>query len=136
LYKHAKFFSVDNNGTLNELKSLEHPEGRQHIKDLTSDLPGRSFDSSGSGGRHAMETKLSPKEQSAIGFSKIICDQLESYRSKGEFDKLIVAAPPEFLGLLRKKMGTNISRTISTEIDKNLVNLSNEEIRQHLPERI
>ncbi len=132
----AKFFSVEKNGALSELLSLEHPEGRQHITDLTSDLPGRSFDSSKSGGRHALETKLSPKQQGAINFSKLICDKLESCHSKGEFDKLIITAPPVFLGLLRKKMGSNITRIISTEIAKNFIDLSDKEIRQHLPDRI
>lgn len=132
----AKFFSVDTKGLLNELEILEHPEGRLHVSELTSDLPGRAFDSAGNGGRHAMETKISPKEQEAIGFAKQIGTQLESHREKGEFEKLIVIAPPAFLGLLRKKMGPNITRTITKEIGKNLVGQTNQEIQKHLPEKI
>ena len=132
----AKFFSVDKKGILSELERLEHPEGRLHVSELTSDLPGRAFDSAGNGGRHTMETKLSPKEQEAIGFAKKIGHQLESHREKGEFEKLIVIAPPAFLGLLRKKMGANITRTITTEIGKNLIGQTDQEIRKHLPEKI
>ena len=82
---------------------LVHPESRQHEQELTSDLPGRAFDSGGQG-RHAMGTEISPKEQEAITFAKMVSDYLETARVQHSYEKLVLVAAPTFLGLLRKNL--------------------------------
>lgn len=132
----AKIFNLEKGRALSILKQYEEQDNRKHLSDLTADLPGRTFNSAADGGRHSMEARTTHKEQGAKEFARKLCNDLDSFREKGDFDKLVLAASPSFLGELRKNMSHNTSRLISTEITKNLTALNNEEILKHLPERI
>jgi protein required for attachment to host cells len=132
----ARIFAVDQpRGPLQELDILAHPEARLHEQELTTDLPGRAFDSGGEG-RHAMGQGVSPKEQEALRFAKRTADYLEAARVEGRFDKLILVAAPRFLGQLRQQFSPPAAAAIVQEIAKNLAQQPADEIRQHLPERL
>lgn len=133
----ARIFQADSavGGSLQELDSLAHPEARLHAHELTSDLPGRAFDSSGQGGRHAMEQNLDPKENEALKFARQIADYLETAHTESKFTQLVLAAAPKFLGYLRHNLSTQVTGLVSQAIDKNLVQHTPANIRRHLPER-
>lgn len=132
----ARIFTVETSrGPLRELDVLLHPEARLHEQDLTTDLPGRAFDSVGEG-RHAMGQSVTPKEHEAITFAKEVADYLDKARSEGRYHKLLLVAAPRFLGLLRQNLSAATSGLVGEEIDKNLVQHSAEDIRKHLPERL
>ncbi|TCK18618.1 protein required for attachment to host cells [Thiogranum longum] len=131
----ARIFAVDDpHGPLLQVDKLEHPEARKREQELTSDRPGRSFDSAGQG-RHAMGTAVEPKKEEALRFAKQIADYLQAAHREGRFNRLLLVAGPPLLGLLRDKLkvlsGANIS-----EIDKNLGQYEAQEIRSHLPDRL
>ena len=123
-------------GPLHELETLAHPEGRLHTQDLTSDLPGRAFDTTGEGGRHAMEQQVDPKEREALKFARQISEYLEAAQDESKFHKLVIVAAPRFLGHLRQCLSTRLNGLIAHEIDKNLTQQTAEDIRRHLPERL
>ncbi len=132
----ARIFEVKSSrGPLQELEVLTHPEARLHTQDLTSDFPGRTFDSAGEG-RHAMGQPVDPKEQEGIRFAKQVADHLEAARVNGQFDKLIIAAAPKFLGQLRQHLSNQVVTMVTQEIDKNLTQHTAADIRNHLPERL
>ena len=111
-----------------------NPAARQGGRDLSSDRPGRAFDSGGQG-RHAMGVSVDPKETELQSFARAIGERIEAARIGGDFSKLILVAAPHFLGALRKCIKNATRQTIVAEIDKNIVRQSPEEIRQSLPER-
>ena len=122
-------------GPIHELASLEHPEARMHERDLTSDLPGRALDSKGGGGgRHGYEQHIGPKEEHAIRFAKELADRLEDARVRDRFDRVILAAAPKFLGLIRDHLSSGTAALVTEELPKNLVQQSPDEIRKHLPD--
>ena len=128
----ARIFAMENpNIPLTEIRDMVHPESRAHAQELTSDLPGRSFDSHGQG-RHAMEVNVDVKEQESILFAEQLADFINSECSGQKADKLYIAAAPHFLGLLRKKLDDATKRHIVRQIDKNLVTMDEAEIRDHL----
>ena len=132
----ARIFSADRPlGSIEEIETLAHPEGRVHEQQITSDLPGRSFDSGGQG-RHAMSSTVDPKRQGIIDFAKRIGDHLEAARVRGNFERLIIIAAPMFLGLIRDNLSNNTIKHVIKEINKNLAQFDAKEIRQHLPERL
>ncbi len=132
----ARILKADNAiGPLQEIEALVHPESRLHERELTSDLPGRAFDSAGQG-RHAMEQPVDPKQQEMISFAKFLAQRLDEARERGEFKQLIIVAAPTVLGQLRKALSPETARRVSYELDKNISLLRPEEIRQHLPERL
>jgi len=118
---------------LSEITLLEHPEGRLHEQELTSDLPGRAFDSGGQG-RHVMGTPVDPKKQEAIKFAKLVADHLEAGRVNGSFSRLYVIAAPAFLGQLRDHLSTSLKQIVQGTIDKNLVAQDEKVIREQLPD--
>lgn len=124
------------NGRLEELDNRVHPEGRLKDRDLGADRPGRAFDSMGEG-RHAMGKQRSPSEQLSIRFAGEVVDWLdERYRGDG-FERLVLVAPPRFLGLIRDALTPTLAQAVGLAVDKDLASIERpEEIRTHLPEWI
>jgi len=126
------FFGSKPGGNLEEVTSFEHAESRMHEQKLTSDLPGRAFDSGGQG-RHVMGKSVEPKRQEAIVFAKQLVNYLEAGRKRGQYGKLYVIAAPALLGLLRKQYTPALVSMIADEVDKDLTQLDAKEIRERLP---
>ncbi|ALQ51550.1 host attachment protein [Nitrosomonas ureae] len=132
----ATLFTADSPTTsLTELMNFDNPSARIKQMELSSDRPGRSFDSHGEG-RHAMAVEVEPKEQEQIRFAKLIVDRLEHGRLENAFERLVVVAAPTFLGLLRAHFNAPLSSLLSLEIDKDYTALRPEELRTRLPERL
>lgn len=112
--------TLEAGGKLRELADLTHPESRLHDRELTSDLPGRAFDSHGEG-RHGMEPSTSPREHEVRSFAAEIAAYLERGRHEGSYDRLVLVAPPRFLGLLRAELTDACRESVIGELDKNLV---------------
>ncbi len=113
------------------LRVFDNPEGKAHERELTSDLPGRAFDSGGQG-RHAMEQQVSPKQEAAIRFAGELADALAAEADR--YDKLYLAAPPAFLGLLRQKLNGRLNGKALVEVDKDYAALDARALRERLPE--
>lgn len=132
----ARLFATEApTGQLEEMEEMVHTEGRLHEQKLVSDLPGRTFDSTGAG-RHAKAPGVAPKEQEAVNFAIQVAGRLEAGRTEERFDGLVLVAAPHFLGLLRERLGPPTRDRVILELDKNLVHLDGREIRGHLPERL
>lgn len=129
----ARIFVTDQQiRMLSEMETFTHPESRSHEQELTSDLPGRSFDSSGKG-RHAMGQEVEPKKQEAITFAKYIANYLDLRRKEAKYTGLIIIAAPAMLGMLRENLNVATKKLVLDEIDKDLTQHSVEDIKQHLP---
>ncbi|SES75706.1 Protein required for attachment to host cells [Nitrosomonas marina] len=132
----AKLFSADSPiGPLTEIETFDNPAARTKQSDLTTDRPGRSFDSHGEG-RHAMEVDVSPHEQEQIRFAKFLADRLEQGRLTKKFDRFVIVAAPAFLGLLRANLSAALTTLMSLEIDKDYTAMKIDELRTRLPERL
>ena len=117
---------------MQELEDLINPEGRANVRNLISDRPGRSFDSRGRG-RHAMDPEVDAVREHAERFAKQVADRVEQGRKEGAFDELVLAAAPEFLGMLRQYLSDTTLRQVRATVDKNLVLMDEPEIRARLP---
>lgn len=129
----ARFFTTATpSSALDEFDGLEHPEGRLHDRDITTDLPGRIKSSDGVG--HAFSQATDPKEYESAVFAKFISDCLIDAYSAHQFEQLIIVAGPDLLGLLRKQLPEQLQKQVCFELNKTLTTLSAEDIRKHLPE--
>ncbi len=127
------FISPSRTGPLTLQESWQHPPARMHEQALTTDLPGKTFDSGGMG-RHAMATAVAPKEHEAEIFAAMLAKEMEQRRCTLALQRLHVLAGPEFLGLLRKKFSREVEHLIASEKACGLTAMSVEEVRQHLPD--
>ena len=132
----ARIFSSNGNlSEMQEVETLTHPAGRLHEQELTSDLPGRAFDSTGHA-RHAMGQPVDPKKQEEIVFAKQIADHLDEERKQKTFEHLILIAPPAMLGFLRDSLSAETRKRVTEEIHKDLTQHTLADIKQHLPQHL
>jgi len=129
----ARFFPREKNRSLTESEIMVSPEQRLQEQALVSDRAGRSFDSRG-GARHAMEPPTTKRQQVAIDFARRLAEELEQLRQAGELERLVLVAPPRFLGHLRSQLGAETQQLVALSIDKDLTQYSTRQVEEHLPE--
>ncbi len=107
---------------------LSDPLAHLHDRDFKSDRPGvfdRAVPAGGRRGavaRHGTGGERRPRRHEAALFARAIAQQLEQARARHEFDRLVVAAGPGFLGLLRKAFPEALRAQVAAEVRKDLVN--------------
>src|SRR5437773_2128773 len=94
--------------------SYEHADSRAHVRDLMADAQGRkpvgpvpaakAASPGGGYGRPGAEPDTDPKEVEAQKFAHELAAMLEKGRSDHVYERLIVVAPPHFLGLMRSAL--------------------------------
>ena len=130
----ARCFAMIEDRTLSEFESLVSPQQRLHEAELTSDRSGRTFDSGGQGS-HAMEPPQTVREHDAEEFARRLAARVEGGRVAGEIERLVLIAPPKFLGLIRSKLSEGSSRLVALSIAKDLTIRSADEVLEHIPDR-
>lgn len=118
-------------GQLVERASFEHPEARMHGIDLTRERPG-SVQESANDARHGIEPRLDLHDKIAIEFAHDLAGVLNRGRIDHQFDRLVLVAPPRFLGLLRDCLDDKVARLVSASLNKDASHASAEEIDQML----
>jgi protein required for attachment to host cells len=132
---HARILTAESpGGALAERESFIDPDVRVKQSELKTDRPGASFARAGHG-QHAMTSEVEPREQERIRFAKLIADRLEAGRVANAFERVILVASPEFLGLLREQLGAPLQSRVTFTLDKDYVTQTPEEIRARLPDR-
>jgi len=105
---------------------------RDHSKDF-ADRPGRAFESADIS-RHAMEPGEDPARRDKRDAAADIGKRLSDHAQKQDFQRLILVAPPQFMGDLRKHLSAAASNAVIAEIDKDLTGESDASIRDRLAE--
>jgi protein required for attachment to host cells len=114
LFTHDKKFAP-----LQELRQVDWPAGRAPGRELSSDRPGRSFDSAGHG-RHAMEPRTGIHEEEENRLARDIAQTLADAGQRGEFRNLVIISAPRLLGHLRDVLPAAVKQSVQLEIDKDL----------------
>lgn len=128
----ARIFANTGPGTgLALVTGAEHPESRLHTRDIGTDQPGRSFDSSGQG-RHAMEPPVDWHRFEKTRFAGEMAAIIDGAAKADRFDRLVVTAPPQVLGDLRKALGKHARDRVVGELDKDLTHLEPNALAPHL----
>ena len=116
---------------LTEIENLVHPESRSPGHALTSDRPGRTFNSRGRT-RHAMQPKHSAHEIALQDFAQDLARRLERGRKNGDFQQLILVAGPRCIGRLHQHLSPATAALVKREVHRNLVRRSETTLRAHL----
>ena len=119
-------------------KEFEHAASRAREHDLVTDKPGRTNQSMGSGGhlghgsRSSMEPGTSAKAMEHDRFARSLADELNTEFSRNRFARLVVAANPEFLGLLREHLSDPVTKNLAGSLNKDYTSLGDKELEEHL----
>ena len=114
------------------VKECKHSASRVTGGGLTTDQPGRTHGSDGGSARSAMESKTSPKEIEFEHFAHELAGVLHDGHGQQAYGRIVLVAPPHFLGLLRKAINDTVSKLIGATLDKDYLHLREKEIHQHL----
>jgi len=119
------------------LQGIDHPEGRQQDGDFDADRPGRSFRrDAGDVRRAAMSRSEGPHERAVADFARALASRLEHARATGQYDRLVLVAPPKFLGLVRSSLDAPTEQCVVGSLDKDLAASDEEELVRQLGEVI
>jgi protein required for attachment to host cells len=137
----ADFYELERRDMpLQLVQRLEDPDARLHDRDLKSDKPGRVFDHAAAPGtrrgavaHHSTGGERNPRKVEARRFARRIVEALDEARQQKRYDRLILMAPPAFLGLLREQMPPAVHAILSAEVGKDLVHEPPEALSAYLP---
>ncbi len=100
-----------------------------HARQTGTDRPGRTLDSTGSA-RHAEQPRVDPHRMEKVRFAQFIGEWLEEHHQ--QFDALVVVAPPQILGAMRKAYGAETAKRLASEVDKDLTKVPPSELQRRL----
>jgi protein required for attachment to host cells len=136
----ARFYDIERGSPMQIAGRLLNPDAHLHDRDLKSDRPGRVFSRAavsgkrrGASARHATGGENSPRKQLAVLFARRIGAELERARRAGRFDRLVVMAGPQFLGVLRTVLPSAVRKVTVAEVGRDLVHQTESVVRAHLP---
>lgn len=133
----ARIFQTDGGADrLQEVDDLLNPEGRLDEADLRHDPKGRFY---GKGERyqaHTAEPSVSQAAHDEEKFSREVGRLLDQSCDSQRFDSLVMVAPPEFLGQLRKQLSARVAQRITQQFDTGLANWSEQQIRDYLKQHL
>lgn len=102
-------------------------------QEIGSDRPGRAF-SPANGQSSSMEPKVDWHRFEKAQFAKEVAKAVEKAAIAGEFDRLVLVAPPQALGDLRAAMGSHAQGKIVAELGKDLTHMPLHELEPRLAE--
>jgi protein required for attachment to host cells len=114
-----------------ELDTWVNPQDRLRRQDLVTDRPGR-IAGQANAQRTAYTAPTDPKDQVEAEFASTLVDTLVRALDDGKFNRLVLVAPPRFMGLLRKSEPKRLSGMVFREILKDLTHETTPEIQRHI----
>jgi protein required for attachment to host cells len=128
--QHARFFEreVPFGGWRERTEAAEEIHNRPSHERGT-ERPGRAHESVG-GARHAIEPKTDPHRAAKQAFAGHLAARLEA--EAGGYHRLLLVAPPAFLGDLRAELGEGARARLRGTLDKDLTKLPPAEIAAQL----
>ncbi len=131
---HQRARVLANGGPGRGLKPVTGMEFETHLKagrDIAADRPGRSFESGGVS-RHAVSPRTDPRRLEAQRFVKRVADALASASKKGDYDRLVLVAPPRALGEFRKSLPAAVKGKVVGELGDDLTKAPTKKLAGHI----
>ncbi len=123
----ARIFATDDRAVpFHLIDSFEHPQSRSRVRDLMADANGRKpmgaplLGHAGGSARPGVAPDTDPKWVEAQKFARELAARLEAGLHQRAYDHLVVAAPPQFLGLLRHTLSEQVKAHLELSLDKDL----------------
>ncbi len=137
----ARFYDVERyDGELRPAGEISDPLAHLHNREMQSDRPGRKFDRAplrsgrrGSTAHHGVGSDRKPRRHEAALFAHRIGHEIAAAQRAARFDRLVLIAPPAFLGLLREALPAALRQIITAEIAKDLVHEPPSTVRGYVP---
>ena len=127
----ARFVEQDENGAFRTVLSFVAAELHQRSSDLGRDRPARVMESAGPG-RSAVEPRRDLHQAAKDDFVALVAEKIESEHGGGQFDRLVLVAPPGVLTELKHKLSKPMAALVTSELQKDLTTVPDHELTEHL----
>ena len=114
-----------------ELEAEAAEQSDPPSRELGTDRPGRVHESVGSA-RHAVEPRQDLHEAAEAAFAREVAERLERAAMGGRYDRLVLVAPPAFLGRLRLALGTRVRQRLAGTLNRELTRAPARDIAERL----
>jgi protein required for attachment to host cells len=129
---HARIFEFGGgDSALRQVEGFEHPAGRAHISELTTDAGGRHYGVGGVGGNTSQPAQDAAQHEVET-FSRSLCAYLDSAQQQHRFDELCVIAPPTVLGAIRRQLSKETQQLVLNEIPRDVAWLDARQMEEYL----
>ena len=116
------------------IAELTHPQSRAKESELGRDKPGRVKQSAGS--RAAMEPPTPRKKVEMEKFARQLAKALDDALVRKAYDRLVLVAPPEFLGILRATLPERVEARVAASVEKDYLHLDPPSVRERLEQQL
>lgn len=123
-------------------KGLEIIEGMGGHRDgprsseIISDKSGRMPGMAGGTGAAALGRRSDPHELEEARFTEQLAEEVNRAALEKQFDRLILAAPPRTLGILRKALSDHATERVIAALDKDLTKVSRDDLAKQVGDHI
>ncbi len=114
------------------INTLDNPDGRLKNQDIDASAGGSA--STSSAGRHGMEVQVEPTEVVAKKFAGDIAREIGQKRQLEKPARIVLAAEPGFLGLLRGSLDSETEKFVNGSVTKDLDAFEVKELKSHFKE--
>ncbi|HEY6529670.1 MAG TPA: host attachment protein [Cellvibrionaceae bacterium] len=135
----ARFFAQqDSSSSLEKIGEIINDKSSLHTADTESDRIGQHAASSSnhSVGAPTQPSGYQPNQSPAEHYTELFARDVSRFLlhgyQDGNFQRLVLIASPEFLGVLRKVLHDRLVSVISTEINKDYTHCSVDELAEHI----
>lgn len=119
------------NGELDEVAGFIHVEGQASGRELEQDRDPQA-QRGGYRGGDTMEPRTPLRDKIAAEFAHGLAAILDQGRVDHCYERLILVAPPRFLGQLKAQLGNEVSKLVSETVSKDITRATPEEIDAEL----
>jgi protein required for attachment to host cells len=127
----ARFVERDERGVFRTVSSFVSTELHAKASDLGRDRPTRVMESA-TPGRSAVEPRRDLKEAAKQDFVKLVAEQIDAEHGRGQFDDLVLVAPPGVLTELRNSLSKPMTELVVDDLQKDLTNVPDHDLAGHL----
>jgi protein required for attachment to host cells len=132
----ARVFELDSlTSPWREVYTWVNPEDRLRRQDLNTDRPGR-IASPPRGQRSSYADPSDPRQKIDAAFAKDVIRELRVAHDEGRFERLVVVAPPHFMGLLRQFDRGRLTAVVFQEVRKDFTHETAASLQRRLRELI
>jgi protein required for attachment to host cells len=118
-------------GDLQEIGGYANPQARTKPSDEGHERKPRVQESASSA-RHAIEPHTDAADKSAQSFAHGLAEILDHGRIEHDYTRLLLVAPPRFLGQLNSALDRQVAKLVVQTVGKDVTKASPTEIRQML----
>jgi protein required for attachment to host cells len=116
------------------IDTLVHPASTLMNQEIDTDRPGRVRKGRNDPRVFAMSTQVSPHREQMRQFAHTLARKLKHEFDRNHYDRLVLIAPPRFMGLLNQLIDTRIPERIITRVQRDLARIHEPELRDRVAE--